>query len=65
MGQKGERGDPGSIMDRGIIFGDPSMTAPPSGSNRPGEGVTYDFKLILVSAAKKDVLSISSCPLTT
>jgi hypothetical protein len=53
MGQKGEPGAPGSGTGRGIIYGDPSMTAPPPGFTRPGEGVTYDFKLILVCAAKK------------
>jgi hypothetical protein len=59
MGQKGEPGALGSGMGRGIIFGDPSMTASPSGFNRPGEGITYDFKVILVSAVKKQLLSIS------
>ncbi|PSN48620.1 hypothetical protein C0J52_24274 [Blattella germanica] len=33
-GEKGEPGAPG--MSRGVIFGDPSMTAPPSGYSRPG-----------------------------
>ena len=38
MGQKGEPGAPGQGFARGIAFGNPSMTAPPSGFSRAGEG---------------------------
>jgi hypothetical protein len=38
MGQKGEPGAPGPGFARGIAFGNPSMTAPPSGFPRAGEG---------------------------
>lgn len=41
MGQKGEPGAPGSGIGRGI-FGDPLMTAPPSGFTRPGEDTRRD-----------------------
>jgi hypothetical protein len=41
MGQKGEPGAPGTGMGRSIIFGDPSLTAPPSGFAQPGEATHH------------------------